>query len=82
MTKWHNVLGTKRIIYLLEVSYLQLHFSLEPSQPGSSVPAIPLYSWLQKNGNNKIETFLQFFRSVKPPYENCGQSSMTFLKFI
>jgi hypothetical protein len=29
------------------------------------------YSWLQKNGNcqNKIDTFLQFFHSVKPSYE-------------
>jgi hypothetical protein len=30
-----------------------------------------VYSWLQKNGNcqNKIDTFLQFFHSVKPSYE-------------
>jgi hypothetical protein len=29
------------------------------------------YSWLQKNGNcqNKTDTFLQFFHSVKPFYE-------------
>jgi hypothetical protein len=38
----------------------------------------------KKNGNcqNKIETFLQFLRSVKPPYEKYGQNSMTFLKII
>jgi hypothetical protein len=31
----------------------------------------PLYSWLQKNGNcqNKIDTFLEFFHSVKPSHE-------------
>jgi hypothetical protein len=34
--------------------------------------SISLYSWLQKkNGNcqNKTDTFLQFFHSVKPSYE-------------